>query len=151
MLQLRIKTPFRARIGSLGVIGFRKGLYLYVGSAKRGYSRVRRHLSKEKKLRWHIDYLTIRSDVEVEKVYLVEVEEDVGENNIVSLLIKEGAPVTIKGFGSSDDKFSQTHLLGPFKSEEEINRIILRLIDGLKKPIVELSPRAFCSADKDLV
>ncbi len=48
----------RIRIGALGVIDFEVGVYLYIGSAKRGLgARVARHKKRVKPLRWHIDYL----------------------------------------------------------------------------------------------
>ncbi|MHA1371617.1 MAG: GIY-YIG nuclease family protein [Promethearchaeota archaeon] len=49
----------------MGLIEFsEKHPYLYVGSAMGGlYARLRRHLSTEKKIRWHIDYLLERSSI----------------------------------------------------------------------------------------
>ena len=47
-------------VGSLGTVRFKKGWYVYVGSAKRGLSRrLARHMnnSRGKALRWHIDFL----------------------------------------------------------------------------------------------
>ena len=52
------------RVGSLGRIRFERGYYTYVGSARRGMrSRVARHLAREKKKRWHIDWLTTQPGV----------------------------------------------------------------------------------------
>jgi len=45
-------------VGSVRVIEITPGWYLYVGSALGGlWQRVTRHLAREKRLRWHIDYL----------------------------------------------------------------------------------------------
>jgi len=45
-------------IGKLGNFVFPKGYYVYVGSAMRNLQkRISRHLSKDKKFHWHIDYL----------------------------------------------------------------------------------------------
>ena len=47
-------------VGSLGSVRFKKGWYVYVGSAKRCLSRrLARHMnnSRRKVLRWHIDFL----------------------------------------------------------------------------------------------
>ena len=50
-------------VGALGPLHFPKGLYCYVGSAMGGLDqRVSRHLSKDKKVRWHIDRLTMAAD-----------------------------------------------------------------------------------------
>jgi Uri superfamily endonuclease len=46
------------KIGSLGKIKFPEGMYVYVGSAQNNLEkRVARHISKDKKKFWHIDYL----------------------------------------------------------------------------------------------
>ena len=46
------------KIGALGETEFRKGYYIYVGSAKRNLSqRIARHQRFRKNLFWHIDYL----------------------------------------------------------------------------------------------
>ena len=48
-----------------------KGLYLYVGSAKRGLEqRLARHMKKRKNRFWHIDYITSRRDAAVQAIYL---------------------------------------------------------------------------------
>ena len=45
-------------IGKKGKFKLPKGYYIYTGSAKNGLkARVERHLHKEKKRYWHIDYL----------------------------------------------------------------------------------------------
>ena len=53
------------RIGrKLGKIKFKKGTYVYVGSAMNSLeSRLKRHLSDEKKMHWHIDYLLKESKI----------------------------------------------------------------------------------------
>ncbi len=57
-------------------ICMREGLYLYVGSAKRGLEkRIGRHLRKRKKRFWHIDYITGRRDVTVRGVFLSRLPE----------------------------------------------------------------------------
>jgi sugar fermentation stimulation protein A len=49
-------------IGKLGTFKFRKGFYLYVGSARRNLTtRIERHGKKKKPLRWHIDYLSSKA------------------------------------------------------------------------------------------
>jgi len=51
-------------VGKLGIFPFHRGYYLYSGSALGGLSsRLIRHLSKEKKNHWHIDYLLMHSQV----------------------------------------------------------------------------------------
>lgn len=57
-LAIRLARPARIRVGRLGVFDFPAGLYRYTGSARRGLeARIARHLRRDKRLRWHIDYL----------------------------------------------------------------------------------------------
>lgn len=60
---LRLKKSARIAVGNLGHIPFRKGFYLYVGTAKRNLSqRIARHQKRRKHLFWHIDYLRQHAD-----------------------------------------------------------------------------------------
>ncbi len=47
----------RIAVGKLGLLEFTRGYYYYVGSAKSGMHRIKRHFRDEKKMRWHIDYI----------------------------------------------------------------------------------------------
>jgi Uri superfamily endonuclease len=52
------------RIGGRGLMHFEAGCYLYVGSALNGLeNRLNRHLRREKRVRWHIDYLLRRATI----------------------------------------------------------------------------------------
>jgi sugar fermentation stimulation protein A len=52
------------QIGRLGRFHFHQGVYFYAGSAQRNLSaRLERHNQKKKTLRWHIDYLSARSEM----------------------------------------------------------------------------------------
>lgn len=58
-------------VGQLGRFQFPAGRYLYTGSARRNLiARVRRHLAKQKTLRWHIDYLLAKPQARVTAVEL---------------------------------------------------------------------------------
>ena len=49
---------------------FPRGWYAYAGSARRGLSkRIERHLAKNKKMHWHIDYLL--ESVEIRRVFVI--------------------------------------------------------------------------------
>ena len=51
-------------VGKLGRFRFRPGVYFYAGSAQRNLSaRLERHGRKQKPLRWHIDYLSVRAEM----------------------------------------------------------------------------------------
>jgi|Deesub1362A_J573_1020465.scaffolds.fasta_scaffold00362_13 Uri superfamily endonuclease len=45
-------------VGRLGKLTFPSGYFYYVGSARSGIHRVKRHFAKQKKKRWHIDYIS---------------------------------------------------------------------------------------------
>lgn len=79
ILFIFLPNETRIKIGSLGLLTFPKGYYLYVGSAMGSESstslenRVKRHISEShnKKLFWHIDYF-LASDISVLiKMYLI--------------------------------------------------------------------------------
>ncbi len=76
MLFMNINKNLSLRIGKLGKLRFDKGKYIYVGSARKGLNnRIQRHLAKNKRLFWHIDYLTIRSEVYIYNVGFSNIEE----------------------------------------------------------------------------
>lgn len=68
-LTIQVKQDSIIQIGKLGVFQFPAGYYVYTGSAKRNLeARIKRHLSKEKRLKWHIDYLLHAPGVEITNV-----------------------------------------------------------------------------------
>lgn len=93
----RLEDDRVIEVGKLGEIQFKKGYYVYTGSAKKGFSkRVKRHFSKKKKLRWHVDYLSIHANA-VEAYRCLADEHQLAE-------LASGFMEGIKGFGSSDCK-----------------------------------------------
>ncbi|MBN2043178.1 MAG: GIY-YIG nuclease family protein [Candidatus Aenigmarchaeota archaeon] len=87
----------KIKIGKLGKINFRKGRYAYVGSALNSLEgRISRHLRKEKKKHWHIDYLL--ANAEIEKVFYIE-SSGRKECDIAK---KFSDNEQVKGFGCSD-------------------------------------------------
>lgn len=51
-------------VGKLGTFLFKKGVYIYVGSAKKNiFHRIKRHLKQVKTNRWHIDYVREYGDL----------------------------------------------------------------------------------------
>ena len=70
VLVIRKRGSTRIRM-SRQEIFMEQGLYLYVGSAKRGLEhRLARHMKKRKKCFWHIDYITSRRDTNVMAIYV---------------------------------------------------------------------------------
>ncbi len=105
VLIIRLSFPVELKIGALGEFDFPSAYYTYAGAG--GLSRIKRHFRKEKKLHWHIDYLTeAAKPVEAWLGSLPEIE-------LVKTLEKILDPF-IRGFGSSDTrKFSHLFLGKP--------------------------------------
>ncbi|HEC72621.1 MAG TPA: GIY-YIG nuclease family protein [Thermoplasmatales archaeon] len=58
ILVIKLNKDTFIEIGKLGEIFFKKNFYAYVGSAMNGLERrINRHLRKNKKTYWHVDYL----------------------------------------------------------------------------------------------
>jgi Uri superfamily endonuclease len=95
-LLIRISRPTTVTIGRLGRFRFPAGDYVYTGSAKRNLeARIHRHLSKTKRLRWHIDYLLADHDARI-----VGVRRSVPEECLLNRRTR--GEVVVPGFGSSD-------------------------------------------------
>jgi Uri superfamily endonuclease len=99
VLILKNRVDREIEVGKLGMIKFSKGHYFYVGSANNGIGRIKRHFRREKKLKWHIDYISAVFEV-IGAVILRAEECEVAES-----FTFEG----IKGFGCSDCR-CRTHL-----------------------------------------
>lgn len=95
-LVIEVARPRILVIGKLGRMRFPAGRYVYTGSARRNLlARVRRHLAKEKTLRWHIDYLLTARDVQVTDVRLSSEPECQVNQRLAGEVI-------MPGFGASD-------------------------------------------------
>ncbi len=89
------------QIGKKGRKSFKKGLYAYVGSALGPgglRARILRHLRKEKKKFWHVDYLLEKSTVD--EVIIIESNKKL-ECFIAGKLAENGLEM-IENFGCSD-------------------------------------------------
>jgi sugar fermentation stimulation protein A len=104
--------------GKLGTFTFPCGYYLYTGSALGGLrGRINRHLTKDKKSHWHIDYLLMHS--RIIEVWVVLAEERLECLMAQTVLSLPGAMVPAVGFGSSDCR-CRAHLVHfPEKPELE--------------------------------
>lgn len=84
----------KARSFSMG-----PGYYAYVGSAMGGLeARIRRHMSSEKGMRWHIDYLLQRAEL----VEVFRLPSDNKEECALSREVEKISDGSVKGFGCSD-------------------------------------------------
>ncbi len=120
LLLIELKDKETIQIGKLGKIDFMKGFYVYIGSAINGLEpRINRHLRKEKKIHWHIDFLL--NSAEIIKVFYRE--NSFKEECKISNEFKKKLQ-SIKSFGSSDCN-CKSHLF--YGTYEEIIRAIQKL------------------------
>ena len=110
LLILYLSSIREIRIGKLGVVVFRKGYYVYIGSAfgPGGLTaRLRHHLRISPHPHWHIDYL--RQYASVQAIRVCEDPSTLEHQWADCLKTMEGAIIPAPGFGSSDCT-CETHL-----------------------------------------
>ncbi len=117
LLILNLKRNRTIRVGKLGRVHFRKGFYIYVGSAMANLTRrMERHRHLRKQHHWHIDEL--RAVAESHSVMAIR-SSDRLECEIAKAMSKI-AEWSVPGFGSTDCS-CKTHLFGmpadPLESE----------------------------------
>jgi Uri superfamily endonuclease len=124
-LILILKNDQYIEIGKIGNYLFKKGYYVYNGSALGGMGRVRYHLKQNKTKRWHIDYL-----LEYAKILEIIISKDIKnhEHDISKILAGvNDAENPVVGFGSSDCKEECPSHLIYFKKLPEICNAYERL------------------------
>lgn len=106
-LLINLTNDSKIKVGKLGELYFKKGGYVYVGSALNSLEgRIKRHLSNDKKLHWHVDYLLSHRDSKiVDVIYTVNLKKM--ECELAQLIADNG--VGVDNFGCSDCK-CQFHL-----------------------------------------
>ena len=119
VLLIELEEDTTIKVGKLGNIFFKKGFYAYVGSALNGIEqRIQRHIRKNKKIHWHIDYLLNYAKIK-DAFYRESNEKE--ECNIAN---KFGKLESVYGFGCSDCE-CKSHLF--YGSKKEILQIISNL------------------------
>lgn len=92
---------------------FPKGYYYYVGSAQKNLvHRINRHLKLNKKLHWHIDYITSNNKNNIKSILIFKDFSRNYECELTGKLQNEFALThKAKGFGNSDCNVCESHLL----------------------------------------
>ena len=109
VLLMRLEEPVEFAAGKLGPVRLPAGYCLYFGSAMGGLAgRIRRHLRRHKKLRWHVDYLT--SLAVPDEVWWVECTERAECGWARAGLLLPQASTPAPGFGASDCR-CRSHLV----------------------------------------
>lgn len=100
VLIIQISHDITVQVGALGKLTFTKGLYAYVGSAQGNLEqRVHRHLRKEKRNFWHVDYLLDNPSAKILEVFYKQAAK-AEECTVAQTISKRG--MLVAGFGASD-------------------------------------------------
>ena len=118
LLILNLKRNRKIDVGKLGRVHFRKGFYIYVGSAMANLSkRMERHRHLRKRHHWHVD--TLRAIAEFRSVLALRSSDRIECE--VADAVSGIAGWSVPRFGSTDCS-CETHLFGmasdPIQSEE---------------------------------
>lgn len=120
LILLEIRNPTTIQIGRLRGTDFKKGFYVYVGSAMKGLSqRIQRHLRKQKKIHWHVDYLLNHAKI----VDIFYKQSNAREECAIANTLEKTLS-TIPGFGCSDCT-CKSHLF--YGTYEDIKKAIIHL------------------------
>ena len=118
LLILNLKRNRKIDVGKLGEVHFRKGFYIYVGSAMANLSkRMERHRRLRKQRHWHIDEL--RAIAEFHSILAIRASDRLECE--VAKAMSQIAEWSVPKFGSTDCS-CETHLFGisndPIQSED---------------------------------
>ncbi len=95
-LTIRLTADAQITIGRFGTCFFPAGDYVYTGSARRNLeARIARHCSKDKNLRWHIDYLLAAPETSIIHIARFTQAE-------CTINRQQAGRILIKGLGASD-------------------------------------------------
>lgn len=108
ILILRLEEDALIPTGALGSVFFRRGYYLYAGSAKKALTkRMERHGRSRKKLFWHIDHL--REKALFHKALAIRTADDI--ECAIAARLERITRWSVPGFGCSDCS-CKSHLFG---------------------------------------
>jgi Uri superfamily endonuclease len=117
---MELKNTETIPVGKSGKIDFKKSYYIYAGSALNGLDqRIQRHLRKQKKMHWHIDYLLNHAKI----VNVFYKQSQVKEECFIAKTLEKELFI-LSDFGSSDC-LCKSHLF--YGSYEEIKNAISNL------------------------
>ena len=117
ILLIKLKNNQKIQIGKLGNLLFKKGFYIYIGSGFNNLEkRINRHLSKNKKLHWHLDYFLDKAEFLEAYFKQNTIKEECILANIFNQELKK-----ISGFGCSDCKCNSHLFYG--KKQDILNLI----------------------------
>jgi len=108
LIVLQLSKDKRINVGKLGIVLFKKGFYVYVGSAMGNLtSRIERHQRLRKNFHWHIDFLCDSADF----ICALAVRSSDRLECEIARSVSKIAQWSVKEFGSSDCTCA-THIFG---------------------------------------
>lgn len=115
-----LKENLSVTVGAVGHFVMPQGYYVFTGKANRGLNTVlQRHLQKKKKIRQHLDYISITEQFEALSVYTYP--ELFNPCILHQMLMNEtGGHELIPGFGSNSDDHCFSHLFFTIKNPDKI-------------------------------
>ncbi|GAB6182274.1 DNA/RNA nuclease SfsA [Thermodesulfovibrio hydrogeniphilus] len=123
LLIVKLEKDLKINVGNLGEVYFRKGYYVYVGSAMKALSkRIQRHRIRRKKLFWHVDYL--REEANFIDVLPIRTHDRLECE--IARRVEKISEWSVSGFGASDCK-CKSHLYG-FSENPLINKNFIDLL-----------------------
>jgi len=150
-LVLHLTDQGEITVGKLGTFRFEAGYYIYFGSALNSLEgRFQRHLRPDKKLHWHIDYLS--RSAKIVEVWWTR-NENRQECAWTQLALRDKNVIApIRGFGSSDCRHCPTHLvyvLGLKQTREVLQRLKMESTEQIvKQNSGSLSLQSFLSDNR---
>ena len=127
MIVMHLPTDASIAIGNKGIMFFKEGYYMYVGSAKANLrKRIERHTRKRKKMHWHLDYF--RGHCEIVATIPVRTASDL-ECELAQTL-KAVTDWSIPGFGCSDCQ-CESHLFG-MQDNPIHNKLFMKVVEDMR-------------------
>lgn len=134
-LIISLSKDCRIKIGNrLGFINFKKGSYVYIGSAMNSLeARVKRHLRDDKKKHWHVDYLLLNENSKINEIIL-NISDRKIECDLAEGILRDEE--CIPEFGCSDCG-CQSHL-AYFKNERSAVEKVRKSYDAINMDYLTL-------------
>ncbi|MCP8314029.1 MAG: GIY-YIG nuclease family protein [archaeon] len=146
-LIVKLAKKANLKVGCLGSLEFEKGWYAYTGSAlgPRGLiGRIQRHLKKDKKSFWHIDYLLNSKHSSIKAIIYAKTDMKYECNIVREMNSMNVKP--IKGFGASDCKEGcKSHLYYMIDDFKEIIGSTLSVYSNLNLMANFYLPKTFAN------
>ncbi len=108
-LLIELKQHLTLPIARLSNPTLKSGRYVYCGSANGPgglAARIKRHLSRDKTIHWHVDHLTLAGEI-VDVYWQTRLSEC---EMLERISLTPNADFPVAGFGSSDCKICPSHL-----------------------------------------